>query len=179
MRIRGAPAIASLAALSLERYLSSPSWQAPSTRQQLEEELEPVLTKLNAARPTAVNLSEAITRIRKALRGERKEGSVQETVERVKGVCKAVHAEDLARCMLMGKKGAEWLWEQRRGAGAGSGSGSNGTAASGSAEGEGKEEKRGLRVITVCNTGSLATSVCPRYQPRSRMTGSCNGSGCG
>jgi len=37
--------------------------------------------------------------------------------------------------MEMGKKGAEWLWQKRGG------------------------EKKGLKVITVCNTGSLATSV--------------------
>lgn len=58
--------------------------------------------------------------------------------EKVRDTCKAVHGEDLQRCMEMGKIGAEWLWAKR---------------------GEGKSGKTGLKVITVCNTGSLATSV--------------------
>lgn len=57
--------------------------------------------------------------------------------EKVREGCKAVHGEDLARCMEMGRIGAEWLWKKRGG----------------------KDGKTGLKVITVCNTGSLATSV--------------------
>ena len=84
-----------------------------------------------------MNLSEALNRIREILsEGEKSSASGDETKEKVREACKAVHGEDLERCMEMGKKGAELLWE-KRGAG-----------------------KQGLKVITVCNTGSLATSVC-------------------
>jgi methylthioribose-1-phosphate isomerase len=69
--------------------------------------------------------------------GEKSE-SGDELKEKVREACKAVHGEDLERCMEMGKKGAEWLWQKRGGG-----------------------EKKGLKVITVCNTGSLATSVRP------------------
>lgn len=67
-------------------------------------------------------------------------------VAQVKQVCQAVHGEDLARCVEMSRIGADWFWKQRRG--------------------EGKEGK-GLKILTVCNTGSLATSVrsSPLYAP--------------
>lgn len=56
-------------------------------------------------------------------------------MDKVKDICTAVHGEDLERCRTMGRLGAEWLWEKR---------------------GKGK---KGLKLVTVCNTGSLATSV--------------------
>ena len=104
-----------------------------------------MLDHLQSSRPTAVNLSEALNRIRQLLaQGEKEGASGDELKERVRETCKAVHGEDLARCMEMGRRGAEWLW-QKRGGGAGAGAGG----------------KKGLKVITVCNTGSLATSVSP------------------
>jgi len=98
------------------------------------------LDHLQSSRPTAVNLSEALNRLRQILaQGEKSNESGEELKEKVREGCKAVHGEDLARCMEMGKKGADWLWQKRGG---------------------GKDGKKGLKVITVCNTGSLATSVC-------------------
>jgi methylthioribose-1-phosphate isomerase len=83
-----------------------------------------------------VNLSEALNRLRQILsEGEKFQTSGDELKEKIRETCKAVHGEDLARCMEMGKRGAEWLWQKRGGG------------------------KKGLKVITVCNTGSLATSV--------------------
>jgi methylthioribose-1-phosphate isomerase len=77
-----------------------------------------------------------MNRIRSLLSASEKEGlSGEEVVEKVKMLCGEVHEEDLKRCMEMGRLGAEWLWK-KRGAG-----------------------KKGLKVVTVCNTGSLATSV--------------------
>jgi methylthioribose-1-phosphate isomerase len=63
----------------------------------------------------------------------------KQLVDKVIQVCGAVHEEDLERNMEMGRLGAEWLWSKRRQANGG--------------------EKKGLKVVTVCNTGSLATSV--------------------
>lgn len=65
----------------------------------------------------------------------------------VKRVCGAVHEEDLKRNMKMGRLGAEWLWKKRRGG-----------KTNGHVNGHGSVGK-GLKVVTVCNTGSLATSV--------------------
>ena len=132
-QIRGAPAIASLAALSLRTHLSTKSFTTPA---ELSSHIKPILDHLQSSRPTAVNLSEALNRLRQILsEGEKSKDSGDEVKEKVREACKAVHGEDLARCMKMGKIGADWLWAKR----------GNG--------------KKGLKVITVCNTGSLATSV--------------------
>ncbi|WVR07796.1 methylthioribose-1-phosphate isomerase [Kwoniella sp. DSM 27419] len=130
MRIRGAPAIASLAALSLRSYLSSSSGPSFSSSREASEWILKTVDYLQSSRPTAVNLGEAMDRIRAVV----KQGG-DDVVDKVKKVCGEVHEEDLERNMSMGRLGAEWLWKQRGGNG-----------------------KKGLKVITVCNTGSLATS---------------------
>lgn len=98
----------------------------------MSEHLLPMLDYLQSSRPTAVNLGEAMDRIRSVLKES--ESDAAALVDKVKSTCFAVHEEDMARNREMGRRGAEWLWEQR---------------------GKGK---KGLKVITVCNTGSLATS---------------------
>lgn len=93
---------------------------------------------LQSSRPTAVNLGEAMDRIRAALKdSEAQNQAAGDVIERVKKICGDVHDEDLKRNMEMGRLGAEWLWKKRGGG------------------------KKGLKVVTVCNTGSLATSVSP------------------
>ncbi|GFZ48550.1 S-methyl-5-thioribose-1-phosphate isomerase [Saitozyma sp. JCM 24511] len=137
-KIRGAPAIASLAALSLRTHLASqPPFPSPSA---VSSHLNPLLDYLQSSRPTAVNLGEAMDRIRSVLSSAPPGGEqeAKQLVDRVVQVCGAVHEEDLERNMEMGRLGAEWLWSKRRQA--------NGA------------EKKGLKVVTVCNTGSLATS---------------------
>jgi len=136
MKIRGAPAIASLAALSLRSYLQSTAVPKFDSAQAVSEHVAPILDYLQSSRPTAVNLGEAMERIRATLK-EGQSGSADELVQKLKDVCTAVHGEDMERCRTMGRLGAEWLWNKR---------------------GQGKKE--GLKLVTVCNTGSLATSVC-------------------
>ncbi|TYJ57136.1 methylthioribose-1-phosphate isomerase [Cryptococcus floricola] len=137
MRIRGAPAIASLAALTLRSYIASSSSPVSSSSSSSDTIawVNKIIDYLQSSRPTAVNLGEAMDRIRAVLKdAEAKKLSAGEIVEQVQKVCGDVHDEDLERNMEMGRLGAEWLWK-KRGAG-----------------------KKGLKVITVCNTGSLATS---------------------
>ncbi|BEJ11386.1 hypothetical protein CspHIS471_0108080 [Cutaneotrichosporon sp. HIS471] len=131
MKIRGAPAIASLAALSVRSHLSSAAVPAFTSTANVQEHVGPILDYLQSSRPTAVNLGEAMDRIRGVLASG---GDAADLVHKVKATCFAVHAEDMERNREMGRLGAEWLWK-KRGAG-----------------------KKGLKVITVCNTGSLATS---------------------
>ncbi|BEI88108.1 uncharacterized protein CcaverHIS019_0108260 [Cutaneotrichosporon cavernicola] len=131
MKIRGAPAIASLAALSVRSHLSSAAVPAFTSTANVQEHVGPILDYLQSSRPTAVNLGEAMDRIRGVLASG---GDAADLVQKVKDTCFAVHAEDMERNREMGRLGAEWLWK-KRGAG-----------------------KKGLKVITVCNTGSLATS---------------------
>ena len=135
MKIRGAPAIASLAALSLRSHLQSSSVPKFDSASAVSEHVSPILDYLQSSRPTAVNLGEAMDRIRATLK-DGQSGSADELVQTLKDVCTAVHGEDLERCRTMCRLGAEWLWNKR---------------------GQGKND--GLKLVTVCNTGSLATSV--------------------
>jgi methylthioribose-1-phosphate isomerase len=64
--------------------------------------------------------------------GDSAEGLAKELIES----CQAVHANDLERNKQMSRIGADWLYEKRA-----------------------RDGKKKLRVMTVCNTGSLATSV--------------------
>jgi initiation factor 2B subunit 1/2 family protein len=94
---------------------------------------------LFTARPTAVNLGAATRRISRTLQSSLEAGKdVRAIAEDLIEDGKQVAAEDVGRNKAMAKWGGDWLVEQVKGAG---GSGD------------------GLNVLTVCNTGSLATSV--------------------
>ncbi|KZV69964.1 putative translation initiation factor aIF-2BI/5-methylthioribose-1-phosphate isomerase [Peniophora sp. CONT] len=145
MQIRGAPAIASLAALTfaqnLERSLASDS--APdflSSPDALRAHVEPQLAYLYTARPTAVNLGEATRRVTRVLNAEIEAGKDARAVaEELVKTGKLVADEDVGRCREMSRLGAEWLQKETK---------TRGTSQSGSE----------LNVMTVCNTGSLATA---------------------
>ena len=108
----------------------------------------PVLDYLESSRPTAVNLQEGMDRIRKTVKSSAgsAEGSSQGSsqaqakalAEEVVKTCQNIEKEDLERCKEMSRIGAEWLVEKIK-------------------REKGKDK---LKVMTVCNTGSLATSVC-------------------
>ncbi|KAG8864545.1 S-methyl-5-thioribose-1-phosphate isomerase [Tulasnella sp. 330] len=140
MKIRGAPAIASLAALSIAShmaiqleepragelsFLSSPS--------ALQEYLQPKIDFLFTARPTAVNLGAAMKRLTKVLEDGKKANKWAVNVAKdvvLEG--REISNEDVGRNKEMSKNGAEWLIEEisRRGG-----------------------ETEPLNVLTVCNTG--------------------------
>jgi methylthioribose-1-phosphate isomerase len=144
MQIRGAPAIASLAALSVAAYIShalavganeKPGlWlESPDA---LRAHIRPILAHLATARPTAVNLGGAIARLNAVLDGD--SGNAREIAQKLVAEGRAVADEDVGRNKLMGRHGADWLLARVKAQ-------------------EGQERK--LRVLTVCNTGGLATSV--------------------
>ncbi|EIN11878.1 eukaryotic translation initiation factor 2B [Punctularia strigosozonata HHB-11173 SS5] len=147
MKIRGAPAIASLAALSVSHHVaraleSGAEWL--SSPAAVRDQVQPLLDYLWTARPTAVNLGAATSRLSAVLNhGVEKSGGhggEQEARELAQEVIRegiAIDEEDVGRNREMGKHGATWLIEQVESAGS---------------SGE------GLNVMTVCNTGSLATS---------------------
>ncbi|GAA5919338.1 hypothetical protein JCM5296_001705 [Sporobolomyces johnsonii] len=150
MKIRGAPAIASLAALGIAAELlaalnnrASPSFPASSLSSPSTELLSLLLSRtayLLTSRPTAVNLREALSRIEAAARASVDSGATApELANKVVEVAVGVWEEDKERCERIGKNGAEWILEKL--------------------EREGSIEKgEKLNVLTVCNTGSLATS---------------------
>ena len=143
-QIRGAPAIASLAALAIADYLTkalentpAPAWLESTDT--FKEHIEAVLAHLFTARPTAVNLGAATRRLSKTLAASIEAGKdVRAAAQDLIAEAREIDAEDVGRNRLMSRWGAEWLVERVKNAG---GSGEN------------------LNVMTVCNTGSLATSV--------------------
>jgi len=143
MKIRGAPAIASLAALSVSQHLSRALRADPqpgflSSPGSLRDHVSPILDYLFTARPTAVNLGAATRRLSRTLRSSLDAGKDARAIaEDLVEDGKQVAAEDVGRNKAMAKWGGDWLVEQVKDKG-------------GSGE--------GLNVLTVCNTGSLATS---------------------
>jgi methylthioribose-1-phosphate isomerase len=140
MQIRGAPAIASLAALTfareLERALAAGRLASVDA---LEAHTVAALEYLNTARPTAVNLSQAMRRLRAVFDNGVAAGTDARAIaEELVATGRLVAAEDYGRNREMARHGAEWLLERVERL-------------------EGKRRK--LNVMTVCNTGSLATSV--------------------
>ena len=103
--------------------------------EQLQQHVQPKLEYLFTARPTAVNLGVATKRLTKLLeRGVAEQITGMELAQLVVDEGRLIADEDIGRNSLMRKHGGEWLLQQ-------------------SPEGEEK-----LNVMTVCNTGSLATS---------------------
>lgn len=113
-------------------FLASPS--------ALQASIQRILAYLLEARPTAVNLGAATRRLNKTLiDGVTAGKAVPEIAQELITEGRLVADEDVGRNRAMAKWGGEWLVEQVK---------NNG------------ESGEGLNVLTVCNTGSLATSVC-------------------
>ena len=111
-----------------------------SSSQAFTAYINPILDFLYTARPTAVNLGAAIRRLKNVIASSVDEGiEVLELARKVIKEAKEIEAEDVSRNKEMSKLGGEWLLKEsvRRGRSA-----------------------ENLNVMTVCNTGSLATSVC-------------------
>lgn len=105
----------------------------------LKEHLQPILSYLFTARPTAVNLGAATRRLEKVLNESIAAGKdVRETAKELIAEGNAIANEDVGRNRAMSKWGGDWLIKRVIGNG-----------------GDGND----LNVLTVCNTGSLATSV--------------------
>jgi len=98
-----------------------------------------MLSFLFTARPTAVNLGAATRRLTKTLQASLDTGKDARSIALdlvAEGTL--IADEDVGRNKLMSKWGGDWLIEQIKQSG-------------------GSEKE--LNVLTVCNTGSLATSV--------------------
>lgn len=111
-------------------FLSSPL--------EFSNHIKPLLDHLFRARPTAVNLGAALDQIRRVLdAGVESNSPVEQIAQEVIKTGRAVHEIDLGQNRAMGKWGGDWIVEAVEKSG-------------GSGE--------GLNLLTVCNTGSLATS---------------------
>lgn len=98
LTVRGAPAIGIAAAWGV--VLAARAVQANTAEEALHQ-LEPALQRLNAARPTAVNLAWALARMRRVLA---QAGSTWREV--LEQEARAIETEDLAANRSMGRAGA-------------------------------------------------------------------------
>lgn len=103
----------------------------------LKPHVEEILSFLVTARPTAVNLSAATTRLNRILHSFNRETDARIIAKNLIAEGNLIADEDVGRNKEMSKQGAEWLSQQYQG-----------------------NNDSGFNVLTVCNTGSLATSVC-------------------
>ena len=106
----------------------------------LKTHVDKILAYLYTARPTAVNLGAATRRLTKTLDDGIAAGKDPKTIaEELVAEGKAVADEDVGRNKEMARWAGEWLLQR--------------------VQEQGIDASKGLNVLTVCNTGSLATSV--------------------
>ncbi|CAK7199370.1 S-methyl-5-thioribose-1-phosphate isomerase [Sporothrix eucalyptigena] len=132
MRVRGAPAIAIVAALALAVELGQAS--VGTTATEAVAYIDGRLDYLYESRPTAVDLGNAITLLKKTIRSV--DGSAAAVVDAYVAEAEAILERDLKSNLAIGGHGADWLV----------GAASSTAPAS------------PISVLTHCNTGSLATS---------------------
>ncbi|CAK7567524.1 MAG: S-methyl-5-thioribose-1-phosphate isomerase [Sporothrix epigloea] len=132
MRVRGAPAIAIVAALALAVELGQADVGA--TAAEAVTYIDHRLDYLLESRPTAVDLGNAITLLKKTIR--RVNGSAAAVVSAYVDEAEAILHRDLESNLAIGRNGADWLV---------------GAVTP-------KAILNPISVLTHCNTGSLATS---------------------
>ncbi len=124
MVVRGAPAIGITAAFGL----ALGAQQAAARSGDFKAELERLFTLMEAARPTAVNLSWAVRRMRNVAHEIGKGGGDRaDVIAALEREAQAIHDEDLAACKAMGAHGATLVPES-------------------------------ATILTHCNAGGLATA---------------------
>jgi methylthioribose-1-phosphate isomerase len=153
LSIRGAPLIGVAAGYGLALELTRSGADA----------LEPARTRLLGARPTAVNLAHAVTRVAAAARAA-PDGAAADAAL---AAARALHEEEIAASEALGRVGADFLTgvaeagvagAEVGGAGARAGVAGAGARAGVAGAGVAGADARpgGLRILTHCNTGALA-----------------------
>ncbi|KAK4213143.1 Methylthioribose-1-phosphate isomerase, partial [Rhypophila decipiens] len=139
MRVRGAPAIAIVAALAHAVELHNGSCTA-NTPEEIITHIDSRLDYLKESRPTAVDLSNAINLLKSAVRAAQIEGKKHpEARDAILSAyitaAERILERDLKTNKAIGAFGASWLQQQYD-----------------------ATSERPISVLTHCNTGSLATS---------------------
>jgi methylthioribose-1-phosphate isomerase len=140
MQVRGAPAIAIVAALALATQLSqeSTTHQIPASAEQTRDLIGRRLDYLQTSRPTAVNLGDAVRKLKKivAKRASDPEASAGSVVDVYVNAAENMLAADVSDNRAIGEHGSAWI-EQNTLAG---------TRRS-------RDPNQQLQVLTHCNTG--------------------------
>ncbi|TGZ82032.1 putative translation initiation factor [Ascodesmis nigricans] len=139
MVVRGAPAIAIVAALALAVEIhSSAALPETATAAEVSRFVETKLDYLVGSRPTAVNLADAVYKLKNIVRRAVEEGKEGRDVRETYLVAaEKMLVDDVQDNRNIGDFGAEWIIREVA---------------------PEKKEKGGVRVLTHCNTGSLATA---------------------
>lgn len=132
-----------MASLSIASHLSRALTESPTptfldSPAALKQHLKPILDHLYSSRPTAVNLGAAIRRLTAILDGPvsgQGENAAKELAQKLVIEGRQINNEDVGRNFKMGAHGADWVLKQPKAI---------------------NQEK--VNILTVCNTGSLATS---------------------
>ena len=139
MNVRGAPAIAIAAALALAVELAAAKGRL-ATPADVAAFVAEKMDYLNTSRPTAVNLGEAVERLKSLARGLSADMSGDAAAEAIIAECEGMLASDVAANRAIGAFGADAL------------------CAAVAAANPKKPAGTPIRVLTHCNTGSLATA---------------------
>ncbi|KAJ4226285.1 S-methyl-5-thioribose-1-phosphate isomerase [Fusarium solani] len=134
MRVRGAPAIAIVAALGLAVELHNGSCTALSAEEAIGQ-IEEALDYLKESRPTAVDLTNAINQLEARIREVGSTATKEAVISAFIEEAEKIFEKDLKTNLSIGDFGAEWLRAQ-----------------------VGASPEQQISVLTHCNTGSLATS---------------------
>jgi methylthioribose-1-phosphate isomerase len=145
MNVRGAPAIAIVAALALavQLGLELRNGQAPNSSDEARDLIGTRLEYLKTSRPTAVNLGDAVGKLKVVV----KRASVlpnatpQSVIAAYVAAAEKMLIDDVADNKAIGEYGAKWIMQNTA---AGKRNSENST--------------HDLNVLTHCNTGSLATA---------------------
>jgi len=160
MQIRGAPLIAIVAVLGLSVDLNSnvktiKDLSDCTTVKEVKDLVRTKMDYLRTSRPTAVNLFNALDELSKVVEEAVKE-NVTDATSASTSISKAIseHAEfmlkrDVSDNKLIGSHGADALLDEQ----------SKKTKKRGQDEIDGVSSiRKGIRLVTICNTGSLATA---------------------
>lgn len=142
MKVRGAPAIAIVAALALAAELS----QANYTSQSAETTKTHIIDRLHylkQSRPTAVNLSDAVRKLSKITTDAAltRDASSQTVVEAFISAAERMLVDDVSDNKAIGAHGAEWILANTK-----------------AGQLKKSSEPHEIKILTICNTGSLATA---------------------
>ena len=129
MKVRGAPAIAIVAALSVAVWAyNEVRYHAPGIRSERVQILERQLDYLVTSRPTAVNLADAVQKLKLVM-----DGSEGDPIDAYIFAAEQMLTDDVNDNKAIGKHGAEWVTRHTK-------------------------FNPQISVLTHCNTGSLATA---------------------
>jgi methylthioribose-1-phosphate isomerase len=145
MRVRGAPAIAIVAALALAVQLDHELKHdlLPSKAEEVVQLISHRLEYLITSRPTAVNLADAVGKLKIVSRkaGQVPEVNPKHVVDQYINTAKAMLVQDVKDNEAIGEHGAKWIIDRRKG------------------------RPDSLQVLTHCNTGyveqRLQATRCP------------------